>query len=60
MYARVSTTYGQNPEVQLAELWEYSSRREWTVTGEYIDEGRTRQSLCQPEELPPEQLDVTM
>jgi DNA invertase Pin-like site-specific DNA recombinase len=39
LYARVSTTYGQNPEMQLSELREYSSRRGWTVTGEYVDEG---------------------
>jgi DNA invertase Pin-like site-specific DNA recombinase len=39
LYARVSTLNGQNPEMQLAELREYSSRRGWTVTGEYFDEG---------------------
>jgi DNA invertase Pin-like site-specific DNA recombinase len=39
LYARVSTTYGQNPEMQLTELREYSTRRGWTVTGEYVDEG---------------------
>jgi DNA invertase Pin-like site-specific DNA recombinase len=39
LYARVSTLNGQNPEVQLAELREYSTRRGWTVTGEYVDEG---------------------
>jgi DNA invertase Pin-like site-specific DNA recombinase len=39
LYARVSTLNGQNPEVQLAELREYSTRRGWTVAGEYVDEG---------------------
>jgi DNA invertase Pin-like site-specific DNA recombinase len=39
LYARVSTNYGQHPEMQLAELREYSSRRGWTVAGEYVDEG---------------------
>ena len=39
LYARVSTTYGQNPEVQLAELREYSTRRGWTIAGEYVDTG---------------------
>ncbi len=39
LYARVSTTNGQNPEMQLAELREYASRRGWEVAGEYIDEG---------------------
>ena len=39
LYARVSTLNGQHPEMQLAELREYASRRGWTVTGEYVDEG---------------------
>ncbi|GGH06703.1 recombinase family protein [Silvibacterium dinghuense] len=37
LYARVSTLNGQNPELQLAELREYATRRGWTVAGEYID-----------------------
>ena len=37
LYARVSTLNGQNPEVQLAELREYSTHRGWTVAGEYVD-----------------------
>lgn len=39
LYARVSTLNGQNPDVQLAELREYSARRGWEIAGEYIDEG---------------------
>jgi DNA invertase Pin-like site-specific DNA recombinase len=39
LYARVSTTYGQNPEMQLIELREYAGRRGWEVAGEYVDEG---------------------
>ena len=39
LYARVSTLNGQNPEVQLAELREYAARRDWVITGEYVDEG---------------------
>ena len=39
LYARVSTLNGQHPEMQLAELREYASRRGWVVTGDYIDEG---------------------
>jgi len=39
LYARVSTLNGQNPEMQLAELREYSSRRGWEIAGEYVDEG---------------------
>src|SRR5271169_6417425 len=39
LYARVSTLNGQHPEMQLAELHEYASRRGWAVAGEYVDEG---------------------
>jgi DNA invertase Pin-like site-specific DNA recombinase len=39
LYARVSTTNGQHPEMQLAELREYVSRRGWEAAGEYVDEG---------------------
>ena len=39
LYARVSTLSGQNPEVQLAELREYASRRGWAIAGEYVDRG---------------------
>ena len=39
LYARVSTTYGQHPEMQLAELREYAGRRGWEIAGEYVDEG---------------------
>ena len=42
LYARVSTLNGQHPEMQLAELREYATRRGWTVTGEYVDEGVVR------------------
>ena len=39
LYARVSTLNGQHPEMQLAELREYASRRGWKIVGEYVDEG---------------------
>ena len=39
LYARVSTTNGQHPEMQLAELREYVAHRGWEVTGDYGDEG---------------------
>jgi DNA invertase Pin-like site-specific DNA recombinase len=39
LYARVSTLTGQNPEMQLAELREYASRRGWAITDEYVDRG---------------------
>ena len=39
IYARVSTTNGQNPEMQLGELRELCTRRNWKITGEYEDHG---------------------
>src|SRR5919197_1361524 len=39
LYARVSTLSGQNPEMQLAELREYASRRGWAIASEYVDRG---------------------
>ena len=39
LYARVSTTNGQDPEMQLRELREYIDRRGWTIAGEYVDTG---------------------
>jgi DNA invertase Pin-like site-specific DNA recombinase len=39
LYARVSTTNGQSPEMQLRELRDYIQRRGWTAAGEYVDTG---------------------
>jgi DNA invertase Pin-like site-specific DNA recombinase len=39
IYARVSTTNGQDPEMQLRELREYCARRGWEIAGEYVDAG---------------------
>src|ERR1039457_6237230 len=39
LYARVSTLNGQDPEMQLSELREYASRRGWSITKEYVDQG---------------------
>jgi DNA invertase Pin-like site-specific DNA recombinase len=39
LYARVSTHAGQNPDMQLAELREYCTRRGWEVVEEYVDAG---------------------
>jgi DNA invertase Pin-like site-specific DNA recombinase len=40
LYCRVSTNNGQqSPEMQLRELREYCSRREWQIATEYIDAG---------------------
>jgi DNA invertase Pin-like site-specific DNA recombinase len=39
IYARVSTNNGQKPEMQLGEVRQYCSRREWQVVHEYVDRG---------------------
>jgi len=49
LYARVSTMNGQHPEMQLAELREYASRRDWDVTSEYVDEGVSGSKESRPE-----------
>jgi DNA invertase Pin-like site-specific DNA recombinase len=49
IYARVSTTNGQNPEMQLRELREYCQRRGWTATLEYVDAGISGAKEKRPE-----------
>ena len=49
IYARVSTTNGQNPEMQLSDLREYASRRGWEVVGEYVDQGVSGAKESRPE-----------
>jgi DNA invertase Pin-like site-specific DNA recombinase len=39
IYARVSTSNGQNPGMQLEEIRKYCENRGWAVTGEYVDMG---------------------
>jgi len=39
LYARVSTTVGQNPEMQLGEMREHFQRREWEIRYEFVDVG---------------------
>ena len=39
LYARVCTTNGQDPEMQVRELREYCRRRRWAVAREYVDVG---------------------
>ncbi len=39
IYARVSTTNGQTPENQLAELRRAAKRMGWNVVEEYVDHG---------------------
>ncbi len=49
IYARVSTTNGQNPEMQLGELREFCKRRNWKITGEYVDHGVSGAKERRPE-----------
>ena len=39
LYARVSTSLKQSPEMQLRELREYCQNRGWKVSGEFVDSG---------------------
>jgi len=39
LYSRVSTTNGQDPEMQSREIREYCQRRGWPLVGEYVDTG---------------------
>ena len=39
LYVRVSTTNGQDPELQTRELCKFCERRGWQVVGEYVDTG---------------------
>ena len=41
IYARVSTTNGQSPAMQLDELRDYCRRRGWEVLEEYVDNGHS-------------------
>jgi len=49
IYARVSTSNGQDPEMQLRELREYCERRGWNLKGEYIDSGISGVKNSRPE-----------
>ena len=49
IYARVSTSYGQDPEMQLRELREYCQRRGWQLKGEHIDSGISGMKNSRPE-----------
>ncbi len=49
LYARVSTCNGQDPEMQLAELREYATRRGWTITAEYVDHGVSGSKESRPQ-----------
>ena len=49
IYARVSTTNGQSPEMQLSDLREYVSRCGWEVFAEYVDNGVSGAKVSRPE-----------
>ena len=49
IYARVSTTNGQDPEMQLRELREYCERRGWKIVGEFVDTGISGAKEKRPE-----------
>jgi DNA invertase Pin-like site-specific DNA recombinase len=49
LYARVSTSSGQSPAMQLRELREYCKRRGWRVAGEFIDTGISGAKERRPE-----------
>ncbi len=49
LYSRVSTTNGQNPEMQLRELREYCQRRGWGIAKEYVDVGISGAKEKRPE-----------
>jgi hypothetical protein len=44
-----STVNGQSPEMQLAELREYASRRDWEIYDEYVDSGVSGSKESRPE-----------
>lgn len=49
LYARVSTTNGQSPEMQLGEMREYASHRGFKIVGEYVDQGISGSKESRPE-----------
>jgi DNA invertase Pin-like site-specific DNA recombinase len=49
IYARVSTSSGQNVDSQLFELREYCERRKWKISREYIDIGISGTKEKRPE-----------
>ena len=49
LYGRVSTTNGQDPQMQLREMREYADRRGWQVASEYVDWGVSGAKDSRPE-----------
>ena len=49
IYARVSTSNGQDPHMQTRELREYCQRRGWEIAGDYVDVGVSGAKDSRPE-----------
>ena len=49
IYARVSTSNGQDPTMQTRELEDYCKRRGWAIAGTYIDVGVSGSKDSRPE-----------
>ena len=50
LYSRVSTlNHGQDPEMQLRELRQYATARDWTIAREYVDRGISGSVESRPE-----------
>jgi DNA invertase Pin-like site-specific DNA recombinase len=49
LYARVSTTRDQDPQLQLDELRQVSQQRGWRVVGEFVDRGFSGATDSRPE-----------
>lgn len=49
IYARVSTSSGQDPEMQIRELKEYCRNRGWKIAGEFVDSGISGATESRPQ-----------
>lgn len=49
IYARVSTSNGQDPAMQIQELKEYCKLRDWIIYDEYVDRGISGASDSRPQ-----------
>ena len=49
IYARVSTSSGQDPEMQIRDLREYCRNRGWKIAGEFVDSGISGETDSRPE-----------
>lgn len=49
LYVRISTTNGQSPQMQLAELRDYCRNRRWKLYAEFVDKGISGSKDSRPE-----------